>query len=118
MVYSTVLKWTAVLLLYFLLVTISSFRCLVLCPVAGGYLSFKHNIPKSLLLDGPHTVESHFALVNYQVFSSIYIFDKLPAVFILLIFIFYNLINCLKISAETNKNCTCNRVFVKTDTGR
>ncbi|XP_062215246.1 arabinosyltransferase XEG113-like isoform X2 [Phragmites australis] len=33
----------------------------------GGFLSFKPNIPKSLLLDGAHTVESHFALVNYQV---------------------------------------------------
>ncbi|XP_062211731.1 arabinosyltransferase XEG113-like isoform X2 [Phragmites australis] len=32
----------------------------------GGFLSFKPNIPKSLLLDGAHTVESHFALVNYQ----------------------------------------------------
>nr|CAB3494077.1 unnamed protein product [Digitaria exilis] len=33
---------------------------------AGGFLSFKPNIPKHLLLDGAHTVESHFALVNYQ----------------------------------------------------
>ncbi|KAF5735133.1 Xyloglucanase [Tripterygium wilfordii] len=32
----------------------------------GGFLSFKPSIPKSMLLDGPHTVESHFALVNYQ----------------------------------------------------
>ncbi|CAN6316703.1 unnamed protein product [Urochloa humidicola] len=32
----------------------------------GGFLSFKPNIPKSLLLDGAHNVESHFALVNYQ----------------------------------------------------
>ncbi|XP_010907098.1 arabinosyltransferase XEG113 isoform X2 [Elaeis guineensis] len=32
----------------------------------GGFLTFKPNIPKSLLLDGPHTVESHFSLVNYQ----------------------------------------------------
>uniref|UniRef100_A0A0D9VVY1 Nucleotide-diphospho-sugar transferase domain-containing protein n=1 Tax=Leersia perrieri TaxID=77586 RepID=A0A0D9VVY1_9ORYZ len=32
----------------------------------GGFLSFRPNIPKSLLLDGAHTVESHFALVNYQ----------------------------------------------------
>ncbi|KAL5683111.1 hypothetical protein ACJX0J_009496, partial [Zea mays] len=32
----------------------------------GGFLSFKPNIPKSLLLDGAHTVESHFELVNYQ----------------------------------------------------
>lgn len=32
----------------------------------GGFLSFRPNIPKGLLLDGAHTVESHFALVNYQ----------------------------------------------------
>ncbi|CAM0903278.1 unnamed protein product [Alopecurus aequalis] len=32
----------------------------------GGFLSFKPNIPKQLLLDGAHTVESHFQLVNYQ----------------------------------------------------
>nr|CAB3499050.1 unnamed protein product [Digitaria exilis] len=32
----------------------------------GGFLSFKPNIPKHLLLDGAHNVESHFALVNYQ----------------------------------------------------
>lgn len=32
----------------------------------GGFLAFKPNIPKSLLLDGPHTLESHFSLVNYQ----------------------------------------------------
>ncbi|CAL4917748.1 unnamed protein product [Urochloa decumbens] len=33
---------------------------------SGGFLSFKPSIPKSLLLDGAHNVESHFALVNYQ----------------------------------------------------
>ncbi|GJM95799.1 hypothetical protein PR202_ga12577 [Eleusine coracana subsp. coracana] len=33
----------------------------------GGFISFKPNIPKRLLLDGAHTVESHFALVNYQI---------------------------------------------------
>ncbi|KAL6839539.1 hypothetical protein ACP4OV_030809 [Aristida adscensionis] len=33
----------------------------------GGFISFKANIPKRLLLDGAHTVESHFELVNYQV---------------------------------------------------
>ncbi|XP_044467622.1 arabinosyltransferase XEG113-like isoform X2 [Mangifera indica] len=32
----------------------------------GGFLSFKPSIPKSLLLDGEHNLESHFALVNYQ----------------------------------------------------
>ncbi|KAL5708922.1 hypothetical protein ACHQM5_019665 [Ranunculus cassubicifolius] len=32
----------------------------------GGFLSFKPSIPKSLLLDGNHNVDSHFALVNYQ----------------------------------------------------
>ncbi|KAL0302513.1 UNVERIFIED_CONTAM: Arabinosyltransferase [Sesamum angustifolium] len=33
----------------------------------GGFLTFKPNIPKSLLLDGQHNIESHFALVNYQI---------------------------------------------------
>lgn len=33
----------------------------------GGFLSFEPSIPKSLLLDGEHTVESHFSLVNYQI---------------------------------------------------
>lgn len=32
----------------------------------GGFLSFKPSIPKSLLLEGQHSIESHFALVNYQ----------------------------------------------------
>ncbi|KAJ4903651.1 xyloglucanase 113 [Raphanus sativus] len=32
----------------------------------GGFVSFKPSIPKSLLLDGNHTVESHFTLVNHQ----------------------------------------------------
>lgn len=32
----------------------------------GGFLSFKPSLPKNLLLDGEHNVESHFALVNYQ----------------------------------------------------
>ncbi|OVA18359.1 Reticulon [Macleaya cordata] len=32
----------------------------------GGFLSFKPSIPKSLLLDGEHNVESHFSLINYQ----------------------------------------------------
>ncbi|KAH7553367.1 hypothetical protein JRO89_XS12G0002800 [Xanthoceras sorbifolium] len=33
----------------------------------GGFLSFKPSIPKSLLLDGEHNVESHFSLINYQI---------------------------------------------------
>ncbi|KAL6183828.1 hypothetical protein ACLB2K_045238 [Fragaria x ananassa] len=33
----------------------------------GGFLTFKPSIPKNLLLEGPHTVESHFTLVNYQI---------------------------------------------------
>ncbi|KHN05539.1 hypothetical protein glysoja_020504 [Glycine soja] len=33
----------------------------------GGFLSFKPSIPKSLLLSGNHTIESHFRLVNYQI---------------------------------------------------
>ncbi|XP_015950671.1 arabinosyltransferase XEG113 [Arachis duranensis] len=33
----------------------------------GGFLSFKPFIPKGLLLSGEHNVESHFALVNYQI---------------------------------------------------
>lgn len=32
----------------------------------GGFLTFKPSIPKSLLLDGPHNIESHFSLINYQ----------------------------------------------------
>ncbi|VAH91805.1 unnamed protein product [Triticum turgidum subsp. durum] len=32
----------------------------------GGFLSFRPNIPKQMLLDGAHTIESHFVLVNYQ----------------------------------------------------
>lgn len=32
----------------------------------GGFLTFKPSIPKSLLLDGEHNLESHFALINYQ----------------------------------------------------
>jgi len=34
---------------------------------AGGFIAFKPSIPKSLLLDGKHTIESHFILVNHQV---------------------------------------------------
>lgn len=30
-------------------------------------MTFKPSIPKNLLLDGEHNIESHFALVNYQV---------------------------------------------------
>ncbi|KAL2548105.1 xyloglucanase [Forsythia ovata] len=32
----------------------------------GGFLTFKPSIPKSLLLDGEHNIESHFTLINYQ----------------------------------------------------
>ncbi|KAH9614722.1 hypothetical protein KSS87_019584 [Heliosperma pusillum] len=32
-----------------------------------GFLSFKPSIPKSLLLDGEHNVESHFTVVNHQI---------------------------------------------------
>ncbi|CAF2291240.1 unnamed protein product [Brassica rapa] len=32
----------------------------------GGFVSFKPSIPKSMLLDGNHTIESHFTLVNHQ----------------------------------------------------
>ncbi|KAJ0043388.1 hypothetical protein Pint_19468 [Pistacia integerrima] len=32
----------------------------------GGFLSFKPSIPKSMLLDGEHNLESHFTLMNYQ----------------------------------------------------
>ncbi|KAL3512772.1 hypothetical protein ACH5RR_025489 [Cinchona calisaya] len=34
---------------------------------SGGFLIFKPSIPKSLLIDGEHNIESHFALVNYQI---------------------------------------------------
>ncbi|XP_078446080.1 arabinosyltransferase XEG113-like [Wolffia australiana] len=33
----------------------------------AGFLSFKPHIPKTLLMGGPHTLESHFSLVNYQI---------------------------------------------------
>lgn len=33
----------------------------------GGFLTFKTSIPKHLLLDGNHTIGSHFAVVNYQI---------------------------------------------------
>ncbi|KAI7726973.1 hypothetical protein M8C21_011398 [Ambrosia artemisiifolia] len=33
----------------------------------GGFLTFKPSIPKSLLLDGEHNLETHFTLVNYQI---------------------------------------------------
>lgn len=33
----------------------------------GGFLTFKPSIPKSMLLDGNHTVQSHFGVVNYQI---------------------------------------------------
>ncbi|KDP31566.1 hypothetical protein JCGZ_15383 [Jatropha curcas] len=33
----------------------------------GGFLSFKPSIPKSLVLDGQHSLESHFSLINYQI---------------------------------------------------
>ncbi|KAL3330727.1 hypothetical protein AABB24_034515 [Solanum stoloniferum] len=32
----------------------------------GGLLTFKPSIPKNLLLDGEHTIDTHFTLVNYQ----------------------------------------------------
>ncbi|KAM3322611.1 arabinosyltransferase [Capsicum chacoense] len=32
----------------------------------GGLLTFKPTIPKNLLLDGEHSIDTHFALVNYQ----------------------------------------------------
>ncbi|XP_013744670.2 arabinosyltransferase XEG113 isoform X2 [Brassica napus] len=32
----------------------------------GGFISFKPSIPKSMLLDGNHTIESHFTLANHQ----------------------------------------------------
>ncbi|KAI7733025.1 hypothetical protein M8C21_029818 [Ambrosia artemisiifolia] len=33
----------------------------------GGFLTFKPSIPKSLLLDGEHSLQTHFTLVNYQI---------------------------------------------------
>ncbi|XP_022941191.1 arabinosyltransferase XEG113-like [Cucurbita moschata] len=32
----------------------------------GGYLSFKPSIPRNLLLEGEHNVDTHFILINYQ----------------------------------------------------
>ncbi|CAI9094971.1 OLC1v1030816C1 [Oldenlandia corymbosa var. corymbosa] len=34
---------------------------------SGGFLTFKPSIPKNLLLDGDHNLDSHFTLVNYQI---------------------------------------------------
>ncbi|XP_021595604.1 arabinosyltransferase XEG113 isoform X3 [Manihot esculenta] len=34
---------------------------------SGGFLSFKPSIPKSLLLEGEHSLESHFSLINHQI---------------------------------------------------
>lgn len=44
-------------------------------------MSFKPRIPKSLLLGGNHTVDSHFALINYQVIIFNPGFFLKPAVF-------------------------------------
>ncbi|CAH2040806.1 unnamed protein product [Thlaspi arvense] len=33
---------------------------------SGGFLTFKSSIPKELLLDGKHNIETHFSLINYQ----------------------------------------------------
>ncbi|KAF1873770.1 hypothetical protein Lal_00029475 [Lupinus albus] len=33
----------------------------------GGFFSFKPHIPSILLLNGEHTIESHFKLINYQI---------------------------------------------------
>ncbi|KAI4370809.1 hypothetical protein MLD38_019118 [Melastoma candidum] len=35
--------------------------------VSEGFLSFRPSIPKNLLLDGEHNIESHFTLLNYQI---------------------------------------------------
>nr|XP_027124977.1 arabinosyltransferase XEG113-like [Coffea arabica] len=35
--------------------------------VPGGFLTFKPSIPKNLLLNGEHNIQSHFSLVNYQI---------------------------------------------------
>ncbi|GKD75215.1 arabinosyltransferase XEG113, partial [Tanacetum coccineum] len=44
----------------------------------GGFLTFKPSIPKSLLLDGEHNLETHFTLVNYQVMPPLWCrFDRL-----------------------------------------
>ncbi|CAK9325397.1 unnamed protein product [Citrullus colocynthis] len=32
----------------------------------GGYLSFKPSIPKNLILEGEHNLDTHFTLINYQ----------------------------------------------------
>ena len=33
-------------------------------------MSFKPSIPRSLLLEGEHNVDTHFTLINYQVVCS------------------------------------------------
>ncbi|XP_047338278.1 arabinosyltransferase XEG113 [Impatiens glandulifera] len=33
----------------------------------GGFLTFRPSIPKRLLFEGVHTIDTHFSLVNYQI---------------------------------------------------
>ncbi|MCO5586998.1 hypothetical protein L7F22_040943 [Adiantum nelumboides] len=35
--------------------------------VSGGILAFRSSIPQDLLTSGPHSIENHFNLVNYQI---------------------------------------------------
>ncbi|GJX70887.1 arabinosyltransferase XEG113 [Tanacetum coccineum] len=43
-----------------------NFVDLMLPNASRGFLTFKPSVPKSLLLDGKHNLETHFTLVNYQ----------------------------------------------------
>ncbi|KAJ0427782.1 hypothetical protein HanHA300_Chr17g0638891 [Helianthus annuus] len=54
----------------------------------GGFLTFKPSIPKSLLLDGEHNLQTHFSLVNYQVILN----KKKNTLFFFLHFLFSHVI--------------------------
>jgi len=75
-------------------------------------LSFKPSIPKSLLLDGPHTVETHFLLVNYQVSISYHLNIKNSTGLNSDTLQFL-----VKFSVEANKDCTCYSFIVEPNTG-
>lgn len=83
---------------------------------AGGYLSFKPSIPKSLILEGEHNLDTHFTLINYQVVCS----NNKPK------FFSYDVLNCLSseflflflCSDETNKNCACDCFIIEPYTGK
>lgn len=69
-------------------------------------MTFKPTIPKNLLLDGEHSIDTHFALVNYQVSSANHVllfyllFYRLSCISQVCLLNYYSL-------DETNKDCAC-----------